>query len=259
MKIKTLVNLGLATMALSLWAAASTVTVTFTSNGGQSANPTYYPYTINVNNGVTTKSLTVACDDFRDAVFVGESFQANVSDFSNPPASLANTLYINNPAAGNSNYGGGVTTGLQAYEELAFLYTQLLPVPPNTNTQNQAINYAMWELFNPGLHEANGATGTDPTLGNSGVDQSTFWLTQALNAFNGGLKGVNLANFVIYSPDPTNTTGWTLDAAGKPIQPQEFIGEVPEPASLALLGTGLLILGLAFRRRLSADGHNLQA
>lgn len=256
MKIKSVVNLGLATLALSLWAAASTVTITFNNGGGQSANPTYYPYSVTVN---STKTLTVACDDFQDAVFDGETFTANVSDFSNPPASLAKTLYINNPAPGNANYGGGVSTGLQAYQELAFLYTQLLPVPPNTNVQNQAINYAMWELFDPSLKEADGAIGTDPTLGNTGVDQSTFWLGQALNAFNNGFPGLNFGKFVIYSPDPSNTTGWTLDKNGNPIQPQEFIGEVPEPASLALLGTGLLILGLAFRRRLSPDGHNLQA
>ncbi len=212
------VQVALIILGLGVFAMAGPVTLTFDSGGGNSPGGTYYyPYTITVS---SLGNLTVACDDFVDHVDSGETFTAWQSTY----ADLSHALYNNGQQAPSMQY-----------DELAYLFTQLQPTPPLNNTQNAALNYAMWELFDPS------AINTDPTTGNSGVDSSQYWLTQAAS-YN--YANFDTSRFVIFSPIPGDTAGWT---AG---QPQEFIGEVPEPATLALLGTGLLFLAFLFRRRL---------
>lgn len=113
---------------------------------------------------------------------------------------------------------------LQAYQEAAWLLDQLSGVPTSTDAAN--INNAIWDLF-----AANAPTST----------ATSAWLTKAGNAVP-TLSASYFDQFVIYTP----LNGWP-SADGTP---QEYIGKVPEPATLALLGWGLVGLGVFRRKRI---------
>jgi len=108
---------------------------------------------------------------------------------------------------------GNDAAALDKYERAAWLMWQM----PMNPTQIGPIQFAMWNLFYPGA--------PDPVGSNT-------WLVAA-NAVD--VSAFNYSNIRVFTP----TSGFASN--------QEFLGEVPEPASLALLGGGLLALG-AFRR-----------
>lgn len=226
MKSTFLGRVVLAMFGLVALAAANTVPVTFTSSASGLGGPTgtgvyYYPYQLTVNGA----SVTVACDDYADDVSLGESWNASVNTF----ADLSHTLFYNNGA------------GVSLYRQAAWLFTQFQPTPPLTNNVNAAINYAIWDLFDgsaPGFNTSNPGSNTS----------SAYWLSQAAAQ---NLAGFNFSDFVIYTP----VSGWPSNDG----QPQEYIGEVPEPGTVFLFLTGLLgLAGLAWRRR-RASAHSSAA
>ncbi len=231
MKLKKLCPLILTLASFAVFAAASPLTITFVSGNGTPVTGTtspaneqvlYYPYVINVNGS----NLTVACDDFFDHVAAGQTWSGVASTIGD----LSQTLF----------YNGGA--GVNLYKEAFWLFSQFQPAPPNANEVNAAINYAMWDLFDasaPVLNQVNG----DPTTA------SNYWLNLANDQLNNGFTGFDFSRFVVYTP-----TSWTSD-----YRPQEFIGEVPEPATLALFGGGLLLLGFFFKRRLAHHDGDLSA
>jgi hypothetical protein len=170
----------------------------------------------------------------------------------NSLAELSDTRYGTTPTADCSN-PDSASDGLSATERYvlaAYLTTQFELVPSPSNaivTLNDNIQGAIWNLLD--VNGANHADGGD--------------ITTAVNWYNSQSAG-NLAAFeseiVIYSPAGiAGDTNLTLGTAGNRYttggpnwaqDTQEMIGlTTPEPQTLAMLGAGLLALGLMRKRR----------
>jgi hypothetical protein len=180
-----------------------------------------YPYDFSVNGSSATTQLM--CLSFNDEITVGESWSVNADT-------------IAQAANGNS-------TLLTNYEEDAWLYSQI--TPSSTQAQETLIQFAVWDILDPlGVGVA-----SDPywTANSSGIQNL---ITQASNAV--GSESPDFFNqFVVYVPD--HDPSYYTSANGYPYGiPQTFIGTspTPEPGSLALLGTGLLGMGGAVRRKM---------
>lgn len=106
---------------------------------------------------------------------------------------------------------------------------------------NSDIQYAIWSIFDPAVKSNSAFTSTSQDL----VDLAMQYAVDP-SLMNSGF----FQNFALYTPT-SDTTGWTNGL------PQEFIGDpapTPEPASLALLGTGLLCTALlCYKRRFASE------
>jgi hypothetical protein len=154
--------------------------------------------------------VTLYCVDIANTVHFNQVWQANLSTITNV-SNLSNTRY------------GSLPNGLAHYQQAAWLINQF----PTHSSDYVNLQYALWNLFNPSL--APDSAG------------SNAWL--ALAAANFG--SMSFGNFrVVTNVAPVYLTG----------QVQEFIiivppSPVPEPATLALFGSGLIAIATAVRRR----------
>jgi hypothetical protein len=192
--------------------SAAPVNVSFVDGGYYG----YGPYTINVN-GANVQAMCM--DDFLE---VGGSWTANKtvvnsSDLSNTYMEAQNFLGGSTRTINNSTY-----TASQVYTAEAYLFNQL--IQPQADRVN--IQKAAWAIMDPSsLQDA----ANDHTI--------QTYITTAFNNLNFDTK-----YFAILSQ-----TGVYSDQNN-----QEFmVSNTPEPASLALFGSGILAFGftLFLRRR----------
>ena len=186
---------------------ADSVTVKFIGVNG--ANDGHYyvsPYYGTINGS----PVTLYCVDIANTVHFNQVWEANLSTITNG-SNLSSTRY------------GSMPQGLALYQQAAWLINQF----PTNSSDYVNLQYALWNLFNPGL--APDSAG------------SNAWL--ALAAANFG--SMSFGNFlVVTNIAPVYLTG----------QVQEFIiivppAPVPEPATLALFGSGLIAIATVVRRR----------
>jgi hypothetical protein len=199
-----------------------------------------------------TQSIFVYCVDDLNFVTVPSSFAVNVTDLANSTAVYDNTRYgqtAANAASVNAQFPdafstntvvvpASIGTAQDRYAMAAWLIEQY-NFSSGVTTADTQIQNAIWTLL-----DATGATyGSTGTF----INQAETWIasemaTNALTGFENGIviySDVNLAS----ESDPARYTGTA----------QEMIGFVaaPEPATLAMLGLGLVSIGL-FRKRMKA-------
>ena len=161
------------------------------------------------------QTVVLFCDDIINQVNFGQQWLANVTNL----GTAVNTNNFSQTRYGSATGSAVLGNPALAYEEAAWLTAQFASNP--TDLVN--LQYALWDIMNPG------ARGN----GNATVQN---WLLLASQNYG----TVNLSNYAIV----TNTGPLTLTG-----QVQEFIIRTPEPGTLALLICGLLALCVRLLRR----------
>jgi hypothetical protein len=169
------------------------------------------PASGNLNGG---PSFSLICNDYVDTSYIPSSFSVNVSTI----PSLVFAMYAQPWSAG----------ALANYEMAAMLLWQMDQPVNQTSAGIGGLNFAIWNIFNPSV--------PDPGTSASWVawaqsQDLTAWDYSGVRVFtplaggNNGHGGVN-QEFMSGSASP-----------------------VPEPATLGLIGMGLIACGVVGRRR----------
>jgi hypothetical protein len=227
--MKSILMGALVFTALAAQLAAGTVNVEFIGANGQKDSSGYLisPYTATIN-GVST---TVYCDDFANTVSDGQTYTANETNLGSGNLSL--TRYGTISQSLQTQSGTQTFDAQQLYEMAAWLTTQFT----TNGSSNGDIQDTLWDLFNPNPNNPNIKPPKPST---------NSWLFAAEENYT----SINPSAFTILT-----NTGVEFTGTG---QVQEFIfsspvAQSPEPASMALLGIGLILLSIFGRRVTSRD------
>jgi len=159
---------------------------------------------------VNGSPMTLMCDTFKNKNVIGETWEANVT----------------NILSGQGLFGNK----LLDYKAAAWISSQVLFDGANAHDAN----WAIWALFTPSAK--NGV----------GWDANAAAIYKEALAIAGSLPKGFFAPYFLYTPIAGT------QSCKKCGLPQEFIGYipvVPEPGTLTLLGTGILLLAGALRKK----------
>jgi hypothetical protein len=193
-----------------------------------------------------SQTLTMYCVDYSNDLTVPAP--VTVNDL----AELSDTRYGTTTSFSNPDTASDGLSATERYVLAAYLTTQFELVPSPSNavvTLNDNIQGAIWNLL-----DVNGAVHSDGGEITDAVNWYNAQTPSALSAFE--------SKIVIYSPaglagDNNLTLGtagnrYTTGGPNGAQDTQEMIGLItttPEPQTLAMLGAGLLALGLMRKRR----------
>lgn len=241
--------IGISLFAAAAAGAQQTVTVNLTQpyapGGGAVTAFGYYmsPYSGTVDGGLQRLN----CVDFFHDVMIGDTWTAVQTNLGAAIADNSLLQYTRDGASANTYFT--TATALIAYEEVAWLTTQYPQNPASDPTLSTAIQTAIWSITSNATFLGGGSYQygvTAPSVGDVVVDlanvknNTKYWIDQAGQQYNQQAAGFYDSFYVL------------TDARGGL---QEFVYSTPEPGTLVLFATGLLLVGgfvVKGRRRATA-------